>query len=170
MSMRDWLSGRTTIGRALLILVGLMLTSSALGESSNAKPRIASATTVQVHAGERVDLRHLLNVATGSAPERGNRGQYAVSAVVDEIYWDGFELCGDGVIDAASEQCDRSDLGGASCLNAGFTTGSVSCDATCHLDTTQCSGACPTSCAIDNDCGVCGPCLQLGGGAGICTH
>jgi len=168
--MRDWPSGRTMIERALLIMAGLSLTLSASGESTNSKHRDASTASMQVHVGEYVDVRHLLNVATGNASERSSRGPYTVLANADDIYWDGFELCGDGVIDAAAEQCDRSDLGGASCLAAGFTMGTVSCDATCHVDVTQCSGACPTSCMIDNDCGVCGPCLQLGGGAGICLH
>jgi hypothetical protein len=175
--MRDGLSSHTPVCRAFAFLVGLTLAISAVGDTSTPARSESATNIVNLRAGEHSHLRRLLNVATGTsaAPvktttQQSNVGDGNASAVGDEIYWDGFELCGDGVIDAASEQCDRSDLGGASCLTAGFTDGTVTCDATCHLDTTQCSGACPTTCVIDADCGVCGPCFPLGAGIGICLH
>jgi hypothetical protein len=47
--------------------------------------------------------------------------------------------CGDGVI-GAGETCEGSDYGGMSCFDFGFTGGSLSCDASCQLDTGGCTG------------------------------
>ena len=46
--------------------------------------------------------------------------------------------CGDGVIDGG-EDCDGSDLGGASCESLGFTAGSLACLGDCTLDVSNCS-------------------------------
>lgn len=46
--------------------------------------------------------------------------------------------CGDGVI-SSSEQCDGSNLGGASCTSQGFTGGSLSCTSACTFNTSQCT-------------------------------
>lgn len=51
-------------------------------------------------------------------------------------------LCGDGVVDT-SEQCDGSNLGGASCTSRGFTGGTLSCDPSCEFDTSACTSAPP---------------------------
>jgi len=168
--MREWLSRCTTTVSASLILVSLTLVPPSTAGSEGIDRGELPAANAQVRAGELVDMRQLLKAATGGASEHGRRGWATAAAAGDSIYRDGFEMCGDGAIDAASEQCDRTDLGGATCLTAGFMAGTVSCDATCHLDTTQCSGACPAACATDNDCGVCGPCIQLGGGVGVCVY
>jgi hypothetical protein len=45
--------------------------------------------------------------------------------------------CGDGVIQAG-EQCDGSNLGGASCSLQGFTAGSLSCSTACTFITASC--------------------------------
>lgn len=45
--------------------------------------------------------------------------------------------CGDGVANGG-EECDGSDLRGSTCSSVGFDAGSLSCDATCDLVTTQC--------------------------------
>jgi hypothetical protein len=133
-------------------VIGLTLAFSAVAATAtqNALDSAESASSFKLHAVAKGNVRRLLDVATSvnAAPPAG-----------DQIYWDGFEMCGDGVIDSASEQCDRSDLGGATCLNAGFMSGVLACDATCHFDTTQCAGQCPVGCITDNDCGVCGPCI-----------
>jgi hypothetical protein len=51
--------------------------------------------------------------------------------------------CGDSKIDSAlGEQCDGSDLGGASCTSLGFDSGSVACGADCKLITVACVKRC----------------------------
>lgn len=46
--------------------------------------------------------------------------------------------CGNDAIDAAGEQCDGVDLGGASCTSLGFTSGTLGCTAGCGFDTSAC--------------------------------
>jgi len=49
--------------------------------------------------------------------------------------------CGDGVV-GAGEQCDRNDLGGATCVSQGFAGGTLACDpTTCAFDTAACWNA-----------------------------
>lgn len=57
--------------------------------------------------------------------------------------------CGDGVRQG-NEECDGSDLGGASCNDAGCSSGSVTCTSSCTLDYSGCS-----SCAQCDFDGVC---------------
>lgn len=45
--------------------------------------------------------------------------------------------CGNGAIDAG-EQCDQSDLGGATCAGQGFAFGALRCGANCAFDTGGC--------------------------------
>lgn len=58
------------------------------------------------------------------------------------------DFCGDGVHNAnLGEACDGGDLGGSSCSSEGFHGGgSVTCDATCVVDTSACILDC-----LDND-------------------
>ena len=46
--------------------------------------------------------------------------------------------CGDGVLDTG-EDCDGIDLSGNTCSSEGFAIGTLSCSATCKLDTSACS-------------------------------
>ncbi len=46
--------------------------------------------------------------------------------------------CGDGFIDPG-EDCEGSDLGGATCVSEGFTGGSLSCNASCVFVTSSCT-------------------------------
>ncbi|MFC1648786.1 hypothetical protein ACFL1B_04985, partial [Nanoarchaeota archaeon] len=55
--------------------------------------------------------------------------------------------CGDGAVDAG-ESCDGSNLGGFSCQDWGFSSGTLSCDASCQYDTNTCSY---TSGSVCND-------------------
>jgi|GEM_PF-4680613 len=48
-------------------------------------------------------------------------------------------LCGDGVVDS-TEQCDGSNLGGATCGSRGFASGNLRCGLSCEFDTTGCAG------------------------------
>lgn len=50
--------------------------------------------------------------------------------------------CGDNLVNVVGEQCDGTDLGGASCASFGYLAGSLSCDAGCQLDTSGCD-VCP---------------------------
>lgn len=52
-------------------------------------------------------------------------------------------VCGDGII-GSGEQCDGSNLGGATCVSIGFGGGSLSCNANCAYSTSQCISI-PTS-------------------------
>lgn len=54
---------------------------------------------------------------------------------------EGCFVCGNGVIEPG-EQCDGSDLGGASCIALGYTGGALACSMTCNLDTSGCT-TCP---------------------------
>ncbi len=49
--------------------------------------------------------------------------------------------CGDGVINQATEVCDGADLGGHTCTDAGFLSGTLSCNADCTLNAGGCTGA-----------------------------
>lgn len=51
-------------------------------------------------------------------------------------------VCGNGVKNPG-EQCDGSDLGGATCVSEGFSSGELSCSATCELETFGCTGGSP---------------------------
>ncbi len=48
--------------------------------------------------------------------------------------------CGNGVIDGA-EECDGDALGGESCTDLGFATGTLACNSQCTFDTSDCSNA-----------------------------
>ncbi len=47
-------------------------------------------------------------------------------------------FCGDGVIDVG-EQCDGTNLGGKTCSDYGFTSGSLSCTGSCTINTSGCT-------------------------------
>ncbi|MCK6551222.1 DVUA0089 family protein [Myxococcota bacterium] len=49
------------------------------------------------------------------------------------------ESCGDAIIQT-NEQCEGADLAGATCLDAGFVGGTLSCNASCAFDTSACIG------------------------------
>jgi hypothetical protein len=91
----------------------------------------------------------------------------------DTVTTNGFDLCGDGVIDDASEQCDGSDLGGATCESLGLGSGSLTCSKQgcriypdCHVATPVCS---IVSCEVDADCEAgCGPCDHFADLPGFC--
>ncbi|MBW8873974.1 MAG: hypothetical protein JF614_03355 [Acidobacteria bacterium] len=57
----------------------------------------------------------------------------------------GAPSCGDGIINRASEQCDKNDLGGATCSSLGLLGGNLSCRNDCTLETAGCTGAGKTS-------------------------
>src|SRR3989344_3839986 len=47
-------------------------------------------------------------------------------------------VCGDGAVETP-EQCDGSNLGGASCTSQGFAGGSLSCSSACEFNTSSCT-------------------------------
>src|SRR3989344_94678 len=47
-------------------------------------------------------------------------------------------VCGNGVQESG-EECDGSDLAGATCSNQGFTGGDISCNSSCEVDTSSCT-------------------------------
>jgi hypothetical protein len=48
------------------------------------------------------------------------------------------QTCGNGTLDAG-EQCDGTNLGGATCTSLGFAGGTLACSAQCTFDTSGCS-------------------------------
>ena len=52
----------------------------------------------------------------------------------------GTEFCGDGVI-GPGEECEPTDLGGATCADLGFASGMLSCAPGCTFDTSDCAPA-----------------------------
>lgn len=52
--------------------------------------------------------------------------------------------CGDAVIEGG-EECDGSNLAGASCMSKGFTSGTLTCTASCLFNTTACVYTPPSS-------------------------
>ena len=52
--------------------------------------------------------------------------------------------CGNEVIESG-EECDGTTFGGATCNSQGFTSGSISCTASCFLNTTSCIYTPPSS-------------------------
>jgi hypothetical protein len=48
--------------------------------------------------------------------------------------------CGNLVLDSL-EECDGTDVGGKTCISAGFGPGTLACTQACELDTTNCSAA-----------------------------
>jgi cysteine-rich repeat protein len=50
--------------------------------------------------------------------------------------------CGDGILDAAKEQCDTVVPPEASCLSFGFYGGTLSCTSACQISTANCAGRC----------------------------
>ncbi len=79
-------------------------------------------------------------------------------------------VCGNGEKEYG-EDCDKTDLGGATCSSRGFLSGNLACDSACGYDTTGCTsapscgdGSCngsETCSSCSADCGSCG-----GGGGG----
>lgn len=54
------------------------------------------------------------------------------------------QSCGNGVAEG-TEQCDGSDLAGATCVSRGFTGGTLSCNANCTFNTSSCTSAAPVT-------------------------
>lgn len=51
----------------------------------------------------------------------------------------GGPVCGDDAINVAGEQCDGSDLGGATCASLGLLGGTLACSGSCTLDASGCA-------------------------------
>ncbi|MEW6431072.1 MAG: VCBS repeat-containing protein [Myxococcota bacterium] len=75
--------------------------------------------------------------------------------------------CGDGNVDAdGGEDCDLSDLAGATCQSLGFDTGQLVCGSDCRFSTSLCAKRCGNGTqdlgeACDGDAGLM-PCAQFG--------
>lgn len=54
-------------------------------------------------------------------------------------------FCGDGVVDPEKEGCDGADLRQATCEILGYEGGTLSCTATCQLDTDGCTSTTPVA-------------------------
>jgi hypothetical protein len=63
----------------------------------------------------------------------------------------GGPLCGNGVRETG-EECDGSDLGGATCGDFGCGSGALMCTSQCTLDDTLCTDCSGSSCNLNNTC------------------
>ena len=70
--------------------------------------------------------------------------QSALASGTTNITIEIISLCGNGVIDQG-EQCDGSNLAGQTCSSRGYTGGTLSCNSTCTINTSQCTSASPPS-------------------------
>ncbi len=89
----------------------------------------------------------------------------------------GLGVCGNGLLESP-EECDGSDLGGATCVSLGYTGGTLACSPDCTLDTSRCiprpgSEICDNQIDDDSD-GLtdCSDpdCLQIPGACPICGN
>lgn len=77
---------------------------------------------------------------TGSLPLTPGYQEVAIETLPSGIVRIGTSsgaVCGNGVRETG-EDCDGSDLGGASCLSLGYITGTLTCTATCTYNTSAC--------------------------------
>lgn len=93
--------------------------------------------------------------------ERGDWGLLRVTeAVVPAI-------CGNNIIEG-TEECDGTDLGGATCADVGCSAGTVSCTLSCTLDFSACTSCGPVCgngiCEVGEDCTTCSDCDGVTGG------
>jgi hypothetical protein len=75
--------------------------------------------------------------------------------------FNGPETCGDGTRQGL-ERCDTDDLGGYTCVDYGFTGGTLGCTAECVPDLSQCTGDMCQANGWYSD-GWCDPCELYGG-------
>ena len=91
---------------------------------------------------ERATLRY--GAACTSEPVSGfdqYLAQCSDDVVAASVMGGSLPACGDGSIDVPGEQCDGSDLGGASCASLGFAGGALACNGSCAFDTATCQSA-----------------------------
>lgn len=83
-------------------------------------------------------------------------------------------LCGNGTYEGA-EECEGSDLGGATCSSLGLGSGNLRCDSTCKYDQASCSTCGDGTLQSGEDCegtnlgGATCESLGLGGGSLACN-
>lgn len=53
-------------------------------------------------------------------------------------------ICGNNVVETPAEDCEGSDLNGASCESLGYASGTLSCDISCDFDESGCVAFTPT--------------------------
>ncbi len=55
----------------------------------------------------------------------------------------GVNVCGNGVVERPAEDCEGSNLHGATCQNQGYGPGTLTCDIACSYDTFGCASPSP---------------------------
>lgn len=70
-------------------------------------------------------------------------------------------VCGDGNVDAPAELCDGANVGGATCADAGFASGTLTCAPGCTaFDTSGCTGCAHSACLQGEPlASTCDPCV-----------
>ncbi len=143
----------------LIVLVCAAVAASATGTTPTQNNQAMDEVSFKLLPQRPSALQRQLQLATAGDINVTND---LAAALPDLIFWDAFELCGNGAIDGG-EACDRDNLNGQTCSTAGYTAGTLTCTRQCQLDTSQCTGkVCVVgSCNSDADCGAaqCGPCF-----------
>jgi hypothetical protein len=130
-----------------------MPVAASLRDTGEATAKVAGAL---FRYGAPVTSRLLLLLALAACRNQG---------ITQKPGPDPMPKCGDGTVDTG-EDCDGSNLNGATCQSRGFVTGTLNCSARCTFLDSLCgkpcgNGALDTGEACDGDAGV-GPCAQFG--------
>ncbi len=80
----------------------------------------------------------ILFVAISLSLFTGIRGLLVYAAGATKFKIEILTLCGNNIKESG-EQCDGTDLGGASCTSQGYAGGSLSCNSNCTFNTSQCT-------------------------------
>jgi len=148
--MRDLVSRQNVSHLAKSLAIGFAFALSSIVMPASLAKSESRNVVAEAHATASINLRRALELATGTRFLPSDVAHQVIDVMpIDEIFWDAFELCGDGVIDSQSEDCDRSDFGAATCATF---SGVLACDRTCHFT---------SLCMSDYDC--CAPLVCLDG-------
>jgi len=98
-------------------------------------PNIVNSFEFGDYNGLDVIMNDLIAIYTDNRNESGGSGDSV------DVYASGQSMgptCGNGIIEPP-EECDGTNLGGATCTSLGFAAGPLACDAlTCQFDTSSC--------------------------------
>lgn len=115
-------------------------TFSKTGKADKLAADLAKCSTKFLDAFGKAETRY--GVACPMVDPKEDFEAYLTQCTIDTTAAaDGAALpgCGNDAVDAAGEQCDGSDLGGATCASLGFSGGTLACSGGCQLDTSGCA-------------------------------
>jgi len=126
---------------ALSFLIPALFLSLSLGCDDSSGRSSQTCGNGSLDIGEACDGADLGSSTCESLGYR--QGQLACTATcgLDLSDCASWGRCGDGVVQDAVEQCDRLQLGFATCESLGFIDGELACDDQCRYDTASCGDA-----------------------------